>query len=378
MHYLDNAATTEVSAEAADIAAAVLTRHFANPSSLYAIGAHSEDCLNKSRAAIARAMGADVSEVIFTASGSEGNNIAILGAVKARRKWGRHIVATAYEHPSVQLCVEALAKEGVELTLITPEKDGNVDINKIINAVTDKTMLVTAMHVNNETGAYIDAAALGKAVKAKNSRTAVHIDGVQAFCKLPFSITGSGIDSYSVSGHKIHAPKGIGALYLRKGYNIEPVLFGGGQERGMRPGTENIAFAAAFAKAAELANADLHRQMSHVEGLNSFLWKELSYIPDIIRNSPPDAVCGIANFSVANIKSETMLHFLESRDIFVSGGSACSKGAKSHTLSAMGLDDNRIDTALRISIGAYNTEDDITALISSLKDGIATLAKIKR
>ena len=378
LHYLDNAATTRPCAEAVQTANEVLALHYANPSSLYAQGAKSEAVLTAARETLAKALGCKASEVVFTASGSEGNNIAILGAAKTRCHWGKHIVATAYEHPSVQNTVAALEKDGFSVTLIAPGKDGLVPMDAIVNAVTDKTVLVTAMHVNNETGAYLDVAALARAVKAKNSRTAVHIDGVQAFCKLKLALGEGGIDSYAVSGHKIHAPKGVGALDLRRGYHITPVLFGGGQEGGMRPGTENVAYCAAFAAACARGQQALSANAAQINHLVTMLWQGLADLPGITRNSPESAVCGIANFSCENIKSETMLHFLEQRGIYVSSGSACSKGEASHTLTAMHLPKSRIDTALRVSFAAENTVADVDALCAAVREGIASLAKMRR
>ena len=377
MHYLDNAATTRVADASADTADAVLRAHFANPASLYAPGAKSEAVLNAARETVAASLGALAGEVVFTACGSEGNNLAVLGAVKARSAWASHIVVTGYEHPSVQNTVSALEKEGWNVTAVAPDAAGHIDIGALSGAVTAKTALVAAMHVNNETGAVLNAAALAKAVKEKNSRTAVHVDGVQAWGKMPVQLAATAIDSYAVSGHKIHAPKGVGALYLRKGYNIAPVFYGGAQEKRRRPGTENVAYAAAMAKAIELMQAD-KTQMQRIAALAARLWTGLAQMPGIVRNSPEDGLAALANFSVENIKSETMLHFLESRDVYVSSGSACSKGEASHTLTAMGLPRARIDTALRVSFSGENTKEDVDALLCALREGVAAVAKIKR
>lgn len=218
MHYLDNAATTRVADAVADTADAVLRAHYANPSSLYAPGAQSEFVLSGARETVAASLGAQPGEIVFTACGSEGNNLAVLGAVKARAAWADHIVVTGYEHPSVQNPVAALEKEGWRVTVVRPDASGHVDAGALVRAVGSKTALVTAMHVNNEVGSILDVAALAKAVKEKNSRTAVHIDGVQAWGKVPQRLNGTAIDSYAVSGHKIHAPKGVGALYVRLSY----------------------------------------------------------------------------------------------------------------------------------------------------------------
>ena len=237
MHYLDNAATTRVADTVADTADAVLRAHYANPSSLYAPGAQSEFVLSGARETVAASLGAQPGEI-------GGNNLAVLGAVKARAAWADHIVVTGYEHPSVQNPVAALEKEGWRVTVVRPDASGHVDAGALVRAVGSKTALVTAMHVNYEVVSILDGAARANAVKEKNSRTAVHIDGVQAWGKVPQRLNGTAIDSYAVSGHKIHAPKGVGALYVRRGYNLAPVFLGGGQEQKRRPGTENVAYIA--------------------------------------------------------------------------------------------------------------------------------------
>lgn len=378
MHYLDNAATTRVAGAVADVADAVLREHFANPSSLYAPGARSEALIAGARETVAASLGARAGEIVFTACGSEGNNLAILGAVKARGAWADHIVVTGYEHPSVQNPIAALEKEGWRVTVVPPDETGHVDAQRLIDAAGPKTALVAAMHVNNEVGSLLDVQALARAVKEKNSRTAVHVDGVQAWGKVPIRLSETAIDSYTVSGHKIHAPKGVGALYLRRGYHIAPVLLGGGQEAKRRPGTENIAYIAALAKAAECMEQGADAREKHIAALNALLWQRLEQLPGITRNSPPDARPELANFSVDGIKSETMLHFLESKGIYVSSGSACSRGEASHTLTAMGLARRRVDTALRVSFCADNTPDDVNALADALAAGIRTLAKMRR
>lgn len=378
MHYLDNAATTCVAQSAADVADEVLRAHFANPSSLYGIGAKSELVIKKARETVAHSLGCTAAEITFTSCGSEGNNIAIQGACAARKAWANNIVVTGYEHPSVQNTVAAMRENGFDVTVIYPDENGIVSIEEMAAAVNAKTALVAAMHVNNEIGAALDVARLAALVKEKNRRTAVHIDGVQAWGKLKIKLADTQIDTYTVSGHKIHAPKGIGALYIRKGFHILPYMHGGGQERGLRPGTENTAYIAAMAKACELAQADFKQKCEKIAAISSALRAQLEAIEGVTLNSPKSALPDIINFSVENIKSETMLHFLESNEIYVSSGSACSKGEASHTLSAMKLPKTRIDTAIRVSFSYDSTAADTDALIAALKEGIATIAKIRR
>lgn len=226
----------------------MLREHFANPSSLYAPGARSEEVIETAREAVAESLGARPGEVVFTSCGTDGDNMAVFGAAKARRAWADHIVATGYEHPAVQNAVAALQQEGWRVTLVQPDGTGCVSLQALVDAVGPKTALVAAMHMNNEVGSVLDVAALAARVKQKNSRTFVHVDGVQAWGKLPLRLRETQIDSYAVSGHKVHAPKGVGALYVRSGANLAPVWRGGHQERGLRPGTQNTAFLRRWAR----------------------------------------------------------------------------------------------------------------------------------
>ena len=374
IHYLDNAATTMVNPEVIETITKAMAEHWANPSSLYTPGAHSELALNKARADVARILGATAGEVYFTGCGSEGNNLAILGAARTR-KWGKRIVCTGFEHPSVALPMQRLAQEGYDVQFVAPEADGHLNVDKMLELVDKNTILVAAMQVNNEIGTAVDVARLAAGVKARNDRTAVHVDGVQAWMRVPVRL--ANIDSYSVSGHKIHAPKGIGALYLRKGYHIEPPYLGGGQEKGMRPGTENLPYAIGMAKAATLLSRTLPQRHKTLVELNTRLREGLKQFPEVTLNSPEDAVPEVLNFSLNVIRSETMLHHLETMGVYVSSGSACSKGAASHTLTAMGLEPRRIDTAIRASFCADNTPEDVDALLEGLKTGLATLSRIR-
>lgn len=374
IHYLDNAATTMVNPDVIETITKAMAEHWANPSSLYTPGAHSELALNKARADVARTLGATAGEVYFTGCGSEGNNLAILGAARTR-KWGKRIVCTGFEHPSVALPMQRLAQEGYDVQFVAPEADGHLNVDRMLELVDKNTILVAAMQVNNETGTAVDVARLAAGVKARNDRTAVHVDGVQAWMRVPVRL--ANIDSYSVSGHKIHAPKGIGALYLRKGYHIEPPYLGGGQEKGMRPGTENLPYAIGMAKAATLLSRTLPQRHKTLVELNTRLREGLKQFPEVTLNSPEDAVPEVLNFSLNVIRSETMLHHLETMGVYVSSGSACSKGAASHTLTAMGLEPRRIDTAIRASFCADNTPEDVDALLEGLKTGLATLSRIR-
>ncbi len=372
MHYLDNASTTPVLKHVADKAYDCLQNMFANPSSLYSLGINSSDAIENAREQTAKVLGCLKGEVVFTSCGTESNNIAIVGSCMARSGWANHIVATAYEHPSVYKVLNHLQSKGFTTTFIKPSEKGLVQETELLNAITSKTALITAMHINNEIGSMLNVDMIAKEAKKINSRIAVHIDGVQAFGKVNLNLSKSQIDTYSVSGHKINAPKGVAALYIRKNFNIAPTLFGGQQENSIRPGTENTAYIASFGTACE----EICKNEFNPQQLKKHLISGLLQINGIEINSPDTAHPSIVNFSTNCIKSEVMLHFLESKNIYVSAGSACSKGISSHTLTAMHLPNKKIDTAIRVSFGRQNTLQDVNALLLALKEGIDTLIKI--
>lgn len=377
MYYLDNAATTSVATEVIAEIQQIMQQSFGNPSSLYRLGLDSELILRKSRATIAQTLGCSPAELYFTSCGTESNNLAILGAVKARKQWANHIVCTGYEHPSVEKPIKMLEQEGWKISWVMPDSEGRIDPKEIAQQVTAKTALVTAMQVNNEIGAILDIQSMAKMVKEKNSRTMVHIDGVQGWLRIPLRLCHTEIDSYSISGHKIHAPKGIGAIYIRKNANIQPVFLGGGQERGIRSGTENLPYIAGLAKAADLMQQNYAKRKKQITQCNQQLRNALQQMENVVINSPVDAVPEILNFSILGIRSETMLHFLEQDEIYVSSGSACSKGIASHTLTNMGLATDRIDSALRVSFSQQNSAEDVEILSQTLQRGIETLCKVK-
>ena len=377
IHYLDNAATTMVAPEVADVIDHALREHWANPSSLYPPGAQSEERLNAARAAVARTLGCKARELYFTSCGSESNNLALLGATLTR-SFGKGIVVSGFEHPSVQKPLERLAKMGYDVTVVNPKADGTLDLDEMLAHVDKKTILVACMMVNNEIGTRNDVERLAAAVKQKNSRTIVHVDAVQAWMRVPIQL--ANIDTLSVSGHKIHAPKGIGALYLsdRLVQAFQPPYLGGEQEREMRPGTENLPYAMGLAAAATRLAKTMKSRDAAVRALNQQLRAGLSAFPEVVINSPDTAVPEVLNFSENCIKSETMLAFLAEKQIYVSSASACGRGLPSHTLAAMGRDPLAIDTAIRVSFCADNTPEDVDAFLNRFEDGMKHLQRIKR
>ena len=365
MIYLDNAATTMPDEQVLSVMSEVAAEYWGNPSSLYRLGFNATKRLEQSRKTVADAFGCQLQELYFTASGTESNNIAVLGAARARKNFGEEIVVSGYEHPSVFDTVNSLADEGFNVVVISPNKGGIIEVGDIVSRVQKKTALVAVMSVNNETGAEINVADLAKRVKEKNIRTAVHCDHVQGFMKSRQMLAGTLVDTASISAHKLHGPKGIGALYIRKGFNIKPVLHGGGQERGLRSGTENVAFAAAFAKALQCFDAKSVRK--NAMHLNKMLRERLLAIDGVKIHSAGSALPFILNFSVLGFRSETMLHFLDEHGVLVSSGSACSKGGESRTLRSMSLSNSEIDSALRVSFSKHSTVEDVGQLVSLIQ-----------
>ena len=377
LHYLDNASTTMVDPAVAEVIHEAMLRHWANPSSLYPPGAESEAALNHARAALARTIGCKSREFYFASCGSEGNNLALLGGAQTRT-FGKKILCSGFEHPSVRRPLEALAKAGWQVEFVPPAADGSFDVDRLLERVDRSTILVACMMVNNETGARCDVEKLARETKALNSRTIVHVDGVQAWMRLPVRLEGSGIDSFTVSGHKIHAPKGVGGLYLsdKLVQSFKPPYLGGEQERGLRPGTENLPYALGLAAAAQKMAPDLAGRTAHIQALNQRLRAGLAAFPTVEINSPAGAVPEILNFSENKVKSETMLAWLAGANVYVSSASACGRGEPSHTLQAMGRPAKAVDTAIRVSFCAENTEADVDAFLERFEAGMKTLQGI--
>lgn len=372
--YFDNSATTRVCPEAAQKALEMMTQNYGNPSSLHAIGFRAEQELRSAREAVAGQLGAQPEEITFTSGGTESNNIALFGAAHARRKRGNRIVTTQIEHPSVLNTVKQLEHEGFEIVRLKPDQWGKISPEQVREAVTPETILVSMMAVNNEVGSILPLEAAADAIEEKKAPALLHIDAVQAFGKLPLRVRKLRVDLMSVSAHKVHGPKGIGALYVRRGVHIEPLTFGGGQEKDMRPGTESMPLIAAFGAAVK-ALPDVEAELSAMRELNSFLRAELAKLPGVMVNSPDDALPYILNVSAGGVRAETMLHFLSDRGIYVSSGSACAKGHASHVLTAMDLPRERIASALRLSFCRFNTKEEVEAFLSVLSEGLASITK---
>lgn len=371
--YLDNAATTRVCPEAADIAYKTMLETYGNPSSTHTKGREAKAVLDNARKQLAAALDCAPGEVYFTSCGSEGDNWAIINGAESMRRKGLHIISSEVEHDAVRKSMDELKRRGFEVTMLKPESDGSISPETVAAALRPDTVLVSLMMVNNETGAVTDIAAVAKALKKAKSIALLHTDAVQGFMKVPFSAKRLGADMITVSGHKIHAPKGIGALYIKTGVKIKPYIMGGAQESGLRAGTEAMPQIAAFGKACELAKASMNDATERMAQLRQYAAGR------IVAEMPEAVIIGggaphILSVSLPGWRSEVLMNFLEARSVFVSRSSACKKGGRSHVLEAMGLPAEVIDGAVRISLSRYTTKDELDELCSALKDAHDTLA----
>lgn len=371
--YLDNAATTRVCPEAADIAYKTMLETYGNPSSTHTKGREAKAVLDNARKQLAAALDCAPGEVYFTSCGSEGDNWAIINGAESMRRKGLHIISSEVEHDAVRKSMDELKRRDFEVTMLKPESDGSISPEAVIAALRPDTVLVSLMMVNNETGAVTDIAAVAKALKKAKSIALLHTDAVQGFMKVPFSAKRLGADMITVSGHKIHAPKGIGALYIKTGVKIKPYIIGGAQESGLRAGTEAMPQIAAFGKACELAKASMDDATERMARLRQYAAER------IVAEMPEAVIIGggaphILSVSLPGWRSEVLMNYLEAKGVFVSRSSACKKGGRSHVLEAMGLPAEVIDGAVRISLSRYTTKDELDELCSALKDAHDTLA----
>ena len=381
-HYLDNSATTRVCPEAAQAAMEAMLETYGNPSSTYTKGREAKKLVDRARRQVSAALGCEPAELVFTSCGSESDNWALLsgrdfaaraeGAEAMRRK-GRHVITSAVEHDAVRKSVAELERRGYEVTALKPDGTGAIPAEAVREALRPDTILVSLMLVNNETGAVTDIPAVSRVLREAGSQALLHTDAVQAYGKLPFTAKALGADLISLSGHKIHAPKGIGALYIRRGLRLRPYIMGGAQEEGRRAGTEAMPQIAAFGEACRIARAGLTENAAHMAALKARTVRELSQaLPQVqfIDTAAPH----ILSLSLPGWRSEVLMNFLEAREIYVSRSSACKKGARSHVLEAIGMDPRAIDGALRIGFSRFSTEEDVDALVTALSDACATLA----
>lgn len=371
--YLDNSATTMPCEECVDAVTNMLKNKWGNPSSLHRLGIDAMTEVIGARSAVAESLGVKSEEIIFTSGGTEANNLAVFGAVKARKRLGNRIVTTAIEHESVLQSVQELEKQGFEVIYLKPDKQGNITKEQLFDAVNKDTILVSMMYINNEVGTVMPVDSIKRAVKRADSPALIHIDCVQAYGKISINANKLGADLITVSAHKIHGPKGVGALYVNKEANLTDQnfarTFGGEQEKRIRPGTESALLIAGFGAAVK-ALPTIAEQRNHITELNTYARQQLAQIDDLRFNNDEGASPYIINIYIPTfMRSQTILQELSANyNVYVSNGSACAKGKKSHVLTAMGLDDETLDKSIRISLGRYNTKEDIDLLVNALKE----------
>ena len=366
MIYLDNAATTRVCPQAAQAALEAMTEQYGNPSSRHPLGREAAKRLKDQRSQVAAALGCAAEEIFFTSCGTEGDNWAIRGAVELGRRKGKHIITTAFEHAAVLEPCKALEREGYEVTWLRPDRTGHISIEDLTAALRPDTVLVSMMLVNNELGTIQPVAEAARAIRAAGSPALLHTDAVQAFLKVPFTPKALGVDLLTISGHKVRAPKGVGALYIRRGLRFPPLMLGGGQEEGMRPGTEATAQTAAFAAACAVGKAEMNSYTIRMKELKEYaLDSLLGAIPELKRvgeGEAPHILC----LTLPGYKSEVLVRVLGDMGVCVSAGSACHRGRPSHVFAAMGLPKNEMDGAFRVSFSPDNTREDVDGLREAL------------
>ena len=368
--YLDNAATTKPCEEAVKAAMAAMTEYYGNPSSLHRAGLDAQLAVDGARKIIADTIGADPSCLYFTSGATESNNLALRGASAAYGRKAKRIVISAVEHASVEETAADLEKKGFEVTRVSPREDGRFYAADFINACGEDVCLISMMYVNNETGYVLPVKETFAMVKRKYPHIITHTDCVQAYMKLPVKASTLSADLISLSGHKVHGGKGVGALYIKKGVRVLPVVTGGKQEKGIRSGTESVPMICAFGAAVEKLAPTINDRWERVSALRTYLLGRLAEIDNISVNSPDDGSPYVVNISAEGKRSEIMLHFLESKGIYVSSGSACSKGQQSGVLGQFSIMGKRADSALRISMSAETTEAELDEFVTALSDGM--------
>ena len=371
-HYLDNSATTRVCPEAAEAALRAMTEIYGNPSSTHTLGREAKKLLDQSRKQVADALGCKAQELVFTSCGSESDNWALLSGAESMKRRGKHVISSAVEHDAIRKSLEELESRGFEVTRLRPDRSGVIPVEAVAAALREDTVLVSLMLVNNETGAVTDVAGVSRLLREQGSPALLHTDAVQAFLKVPFTPKSLGADLVSISGHKVHAPKGIGALYMRAGLRLKPFVLGGSQEDGRRAGTEAMPQIAAFGAACAVGKAGMAENTARMAGFKAQIIERLEAAIPELRYVQSDAP-HILSISLPGWRSEVLMNYLEAREVYVSKSSACKKGGRSHVLEAIGLDAKTIDGAIRIGLSRFTTQEDIDALCEGLTNAHACI-----
>ena len=371
--YLDNAATTKPCSECVEAILSALNENYGNPSSLHRAGLNAQLAVDKARKSVADALGATPECIYFTSGATESNNLAIRGVAAAYGKRKRKIVVSSVEHASVAETMTDLEQNGFEVVRVSPREDGRFYGIDFVSACDENTCLISMMLVNNETGYILPVGEVFGAVKRRFPEIITHCDCVQGFMKLPVKASSLNADLISLSGHKIHGAKGTGALYVKKGVRLIPLITGGKQEKGIRSGTESVPLIAGFGAAVDKLLPTISERYEMVKKLKAHLLEGLVEIDGVTVNSPEDGSPYVVNISAAGRRSEIMLHYLEQREIYVSSGSACSKGAQSGVLGEFGINGKLADSAVRISMTAETTAEELDEFIAALKDGIENI-----
>lgn len=380
--YLDNSATTRVYPEVAELMAKLMLEEYGNPSSMHFKGVHAENYVKRAKEQIAKILKVNEKEIIFTSGGTEADNLALIGCAMANRRSGNHLITTKIEHPAILQTMEYLEKQGFRVTYLPVDRTGKIRLEDLKNSIRPDTILVSIMHTNNEMGALQPIAEAGMLIKSMNPRILFHVDAVQGFGKFRILPKKMNVDLLSVSGHKIHGPKGSGFLYVNEKVKIHPIVFGGGQQRGVRSGTENVPGIAGLGLASWKIYGNLEADMQWMYELREFFVRGLSEIDQIQINGPEGRDCAphIVSVSFRGVRSEVLLHALEDRGICVSAGSACASNhpRPSETLKAIGVERNLLESTIRFSFSEYTTKEELEYTLQALKEIIPVLRKYAR
>ena len=380
--YFDNSATTKVLDSVKDIVVKTMTEDYGNPAAKHRKGMEAEQYIRDARKIIADTMKVQEKEILFTSGGSESNNMALIGTAWANQRAGKHIISTSIEHPSVYNPLGVLEELGFEVTILPVDHDGHISLKELEEAIRPDTILVSTMYVNNEVGAVEPVEEISKIIKAKNPSTLYHVDAIQAYGKYVIRPKKQGIDLLSVSSHKIHGPKGVGFLYIRSGVKIKPLIYGGGQQAGMRSGTENVPGVAGFGAAVKEMYTDHAEKIQKLIGLKDYMIDRLGEIEGTVINSKKGEASApqIVSVSFEGVRSEVLLHALEDKGIYVSSGSACSSNHPgiSGTLKGIGVAQKLLDSTIRISFSIFNTKEEVDYTIDVLKELVPVLRRYQR